>query len=203
MKFIKICGVTTLDDLDVVIGAGANAVGFNMWSCSPRAIDEQTARILCDRARGRIETVLVVVNHPDAEGLRERVGADWVQLHGDEAPQDMFPRSFKAVGLASAEDVREALMFPGERLLVDARDPLRRGGTGERVPQELAREVVRERSVILAGGLRPENVAQAVRRVRPWGVDTASGVESSPGRKDAERVKRFVEAAQQAAPDGF
>ncbi len=198
MSFIKICGVTRQEDLDAVIAAGATAVGFNLWPRSPRAVAEARARELCERARGRIETVLVVVDHPGPDALRMRVGADWLQLHGDEPPEAVGDRAFKAIGLAGRTDVARASAFPGDRILVDARDPTLRGGTGREAPRELARTLARRRRTILAGGLGPENVASAIAAVSPWGVDTASGVEFAPGVKDPDRIAAFVNAAREA-----
>lgn len=198
MSFIKICGITREEDLEAVVASGATAVGLNLWPRSPRAIDETRARRLCELARGRVETVLVVVDHPDPYGLRQRVGADWIQLHGDEGPEAVAPGAFKAIGLAESGDVLRARAFPGDRILVDAQNRELRGGTGRTPPQALAREVARTRRTILAGGLRPENVAEAIARVGPWGVDTASGVEVAPGIKDREKIESFVIAAQAA-----
>lgn len=198
MSYIKICGITRAEDLEQVIAAGASAVGFNLWPASPRCIDEKAARTLCELARGRIETVLVVVDHRDVVGLRDRVGADWVQLHGDEAPESVVDGSFKALGLGREQDLAAARRFFGSRLLVDARDPVRRGGTGHRARWDLAATLAAERRLILAGGLKPSNVAEAVRTVSPWGVDTASGVEIRPGVKDPDAVRAFVRGAMSA-----
>lgn len=198
MSYVKVCGVTRPDDLEVVIAAGASAVGFNIWPGSPRHVDEDRARELCAQATGRIETVLVVVDHRAPEDVRAAVGADWVQLHGDEPPAALDSRSFKALGLGGPEDFGLARRYPGGRLLVDARDPVRRGGTGHRARWDLAAELAGERRLVLAGGLTPKNVAEAVRTVRPWGVDTASGVEIRPGVKDPEAVRAFVAGAMSA-----
>ncbi|MEL6338414.1 MAG: phosphoribosylanthranilate isomerase [Myxococcota bacterium] len=198
MSYIKICGVRSTTDLEWVIEAGASAVGLNVWPSSPRALPENEAAVLIAQARGRIETVLVVVDHPEPERLRVRLGADWVQLHGDEAPGTVGARSYKAVGVADKADLKRALSFPGERLLVDAKDPIRRGGTGRRVNASIVDAIAQKRPMILAGGLRPENVAEAIAEVKPWGVDTASGVERSPGIKDQEKVRAFVRAAREA-----
>lgn len=198
MSYIKICGVRSTTDLECVIEAGANAVGLNVWPSSPRAISENQAATLIAHARGRIETVVVVVDHTEPERLRSRLGADWVQLHGDEAPGVVGAHSYKAVGVSNEGDLELALSFPGERLLVDAKDPVRRGGTGRRVNGSLVDAIAQKRPVILAGGLQPENVAEAIAEVKPWGVDTASGVERSPGVKDQEKVRAFVRAAREA-----
>ncbi|MEM6733086.1 MAG: phosphoribosylanthranilate isomerase [Myxococcota bacterium] len=198
MSFVKVCGITRLSDLEAVIDAGADAVGINIWPGSPRSVGESDAAELVRAARGRIETVLVVVDHSQPHRLREQIGADWVQLHGDEPSELVSGASFKAIGIAGEADVALALGMPGERLLVDARDPVRRGGTGERAPTALAREIAAARRTILAGGLRPDNVEEAIRAVRPWGVDTASGVESAPGEKDRRAVETFVRAAKHA-----
>ncbi|MEM1417917.1 MAG: phosphoribosylanthranilate isomerase, partial [Myxococcota bacterium] len=134
--------------------------------------------------------------------LRETLGLDAVQLHGDETPADvraLLPGAYKAIGVRGAEDVEGARAFPGERILLDARVPGGPpGGTGTAFEWALAERLAGERALLLAGGLRPGNVAEAVRRVRPFMVDVASGVESAPGVKDAAAMAAFVAAARAA-----
>ena len=199
----KICGVTRTEDLETVIAAGAHAVGLNLWAGSPRCVTVDDARKLVAAAAGRIQSVGVVVNMPQNElaALREDVGLDWIQLHGDEpghVVESLLPGAYKALGIADEGHVEEALEMPGEFLLIDARDDVARGGTGKAAPIDLAHKIAAARPTVLAGGLGPENVADRIKRVGPIGVDTASGVEESPGVKDAGKVHAFCEQARNA-----
>jgi phosphoribosylanthranilate isomerase len=122
-------------------------------------------------------------------------------LHGDEPPElvgALLPRAYKAIGVKDGSVVELARRYPGERLLLDASVPGMPGGTGRTFDWSIAAEVAKERKLTLAGGLTPENVAEAVRTVRPFRVDVASGVESTPGRKDPAKIAAFVEAAKGA-----
>jgi phosphoribosylanthranilate isomerase len=201
--YVKICGVTRVEDAEACIAAGASAVGVNLVPGSKRRVDEQAARRIAAAVAGRVDVVAVVAGLPVAELVHvlTRTRADWLQLHGEESPAELervLPRALKAVRIGDASDVRKARTFGGERLLVDAKVDGELGGTGAVFDWTLVGELARERKLILAGGLRPENVAGAVRAVGPFGVDVASGVESSPGIKDVAKVRAFVEAARAA-----
>lgn len=203
--WVKVCGVMTSDDARAAVAAGVDAIGLNFVPSSKRYVTPEAAqRIVDEVGHGAVSWVGVVADEPFARlaELREQVGLDWVQLHGHESPEDLercLPAAFKAVAIASAADAARAESFGGDRLLVDAHAPGQLGGTGQSFDWSLVSGLVRRRRVVLAGGLRPDNVAEAVRRVQPWGVDVASGVEISPGRKDAEALRRFVSAARAAA----
>jgi phosphoribosylanthranilate isomerase len=189
--FVKICGITREEDAHLCVEAGASAIGLNFVPSSKRRVDEATARRIIAAVAGRTEIIAVIADLPASEvrRLRAATGIDWVQLHGEEAPADLdavLPHAFKAARIGDSADVRAAEAFGGERLLVDAKVPSATGGTARR-------------RLILAGGLNPENVASAVRAVRPWGVDVASGVESAPGVKDAAKVRSFVREARAGA----
>ncbi|MEK7706136.1 MAG: phosphoribosylanthranilate isomerase [Myxococcota bacterium] len=200
---VKICGVTTPGDIDLVHAAGADAVGINVWPQSPRAVSAHDAQALVEYARGRLATVLVTVDETAAQ-LRcwlDEVRPDYLQLHGNEPDAlvtDFAPHAYKAIGIASSADVARALVVPGDVVLIDTHDARRRGGTGQPIAGDLDVEVCRARRCMLAGGLRVENVRERILRAHPWGVDVASGVECAPGRKDAELVLAFVRAARQA-----
>lgn len=201
--YVKICGVTRESDLEVCVTAGASAIGLNLVPGSRRRVSPGRARDLAAAAAGRIEVVLVVADLAPAElaALRGEVGGDWVQLHGHESPEQLResgPRALKAVGIETAADVDVAARYPGPRLLVDAKSPAL-GGTGRSFDWALVRRLAAERELVLAGGLTPENVADAVVAVRPFGVDVASGVESAPGIKDPAQVEAFVKNARAAA----
>lgn len=203
--YVKICGVTRRQDAEACVAAGADAVGINLVPASPRCVSVAAARALADAVRGRLQVVVVTADLDDARmrEVIEATGCDRLQLHGDESPSQveaLAPVTFKAVRIGSEADARAARAFAGEPLLVDARHGAMLGGTGRRVDVALVEPLARARRVLLAGGLTPENVAEAIAAVRPWGVDTASGVESAPGIKDHARVATFVAAARAAAP---
>jgi phosphoribosylanthranilate isomerase len=190
---VKICGITRQVDADVAAEAGADWIGLNFWPGSKR-------RVTIDAARGirtPLHKVGVFVNATLDEIRRavEEVGLDRIQLHGDE-PADFWAGPPPALRVARGLDALSA----GEGVvLLDAATP-GYGGAGEPLDWELVRAAVEKtrREIILAGGLTPANVAEAVRVVRPAGVDVASGVESSPGIKDAEKIRAFVTAARGA-----
>ncbi len=202
--YVKICGITRVEDATLCVEAGASAIGLNFVPSSKRRVDEATAARIADSVRGRIEIVAVVADFPEADlrRLRAAVGVEWLQLHGTESPDDLaavLPSAFKAVGLRDATDVRRAGDFGGERLLADAKVDGILGGSGVPFDWSLASALVGTRAVIVAGGLTPANVGDAVGRLRPFGVDVASGVESAPGIKDAAKVRAFVNAARGAS----
>jgi phosphoribosylanthranilate isomerase len=201
MTWIKICGVTSVEDAEHVVSAGADAIGLNFVPGSKRRVTVEQARSLVSAVAGRIEVVAVVADANDdlVEELRHGLGIEWLQLHGAEdaaRTAELLPHAFKAVAIASAEDARSATAFPGERLLADAKVAGSSGGTGQVFEWHLVEELCRVRNLILAGGLNPSNVGRAVRELGPFGVDVASGVERSPGRKDPELVSAFIEAAR-------
>jgi phosphoribosylanthranilate isomerase len=201
MTWIKICGVTSVVDAEHVVAAGADAMGLNFVPSSKRKVTLEQARELVAAVAGRLEVVAVVADPSDdlVQQLRYGLGIEWLQLHGSEdAPRtaELLPHAFKAVAIASADDARGATAFPGERLLVDTKVAGSSGGTGQVFEWHLVEELCRVRNLILAGGLTANNVARAVRELAPFGVDVASGVELSPGRKDPELVAAFVEAAR-------
>jgi phosphoribosylanthranilate isomerase len=200
--WIKICGVTSVEDALLAAQSGADAVGVNFVASSKRRVAIETGAAIAAAVAKLVEVVAVVADRPLAElaELRERTRIEWLQLHGSEAPdfvQGAMPHAYKAIGIATAADVAFARGYPGTRLLADAKVDGELGGTGRSFDWELVRELARERPVVLAGGLKPANVADAVRSVRPFGVDVASGVESGdPRRKDPDRVKAFIQAAR-------
>jgi len=202
--WIKICGITNVEDALAALDAGADALGVNFVSSSKRLVDVAVGLAVREAVGDRAEVVAVVANRSPAElaELRERTGIACLQLHGNEAPdavRAVLPQAYKAVRIATAADVREAWSIPGERLLADAKVDGELGGTGRAFDWTLVVELAAVRPIVLAGGLTPENVAEAVRLVRPFGVDVASGVEAGdPRRKDPERVVRFVRAARSA-----
>jgi len=203
--WVKLCGITSVADARLVVRAGADAVGVNLVPSSKRRVDEATAREIVAAVGGAVPVIAVVADLPPEElsTLRARLGVHALQLHGSEPPAvlaALLPHAFRAVRIATAADVALARSFGGERLLVDAKVQGELGGTGRTFDWSLVTELARERALVLAGGLTPENVGTAVVQVRPYGVDTASGVEgNNPREKDPDRVARFVAAARSAA----
>ncbi len=200
---VKICGVTTIADAEMVVAEGADAVGVNLVPSSVRAVTEERARAIAEAVGARALVVLVVADLPvDAmRALKARVGAGCLQLHGGEpasALGPLLPHAYKAVRVANQADVQAARAYPGDYLLVDAKVEGALGGTGLTAPWGLVAPLAKERRLVLAGGLTPENVAEAIRQVAPDCVDVASGVEP-PGRhgvKDVARVRAFIAAAR-------
>lgn len=205
---VKICGVTTAEDAAFCAEAGADWLGLNFWPEASRGVDRLRGRVVAAaarRARPSIAIVGVFVNQPakDIEAVIEAVGLDFVQLHGDETPE--FSRRFgeraiKAFRPASAADLAELGRYGCATVLLDSRSG-EYGGSGVVGDWNLAARAVAEsdKRVVLAGGLGPDNVGAAVAAVRPFAVDVASGVEAAPGKKDPDKVARFIAAAKEAA----
>jgi phosphoribosylanthranilate isomerase len=198
---VKICGVTSVQDLELCVDAGADAIGFNFYARSPRRVDLEAAKRLVQALAGRALAVGVFVDasFDQIEVVKARTGIGCVQLHGAEPPEllaRLLPHAYKAIRVRDASSLAEARRVGGEHILLDAYVPGQPGGTGARFDWELAAELAAERQVTLAGGLEPANVAAAVARVRPYCVDVASGVEVAPGRKDAAKVREFIRAAK-------
>lgn len=201
MVAVKICGLTTVEDALGCIDAGADAIGLNFWPGSPRCVDIPTARSIARAAAGRTEIVGVFVDFTVAEIRRilHETGIEWAQLHGKEPPalvSALLPRAYKALGVEDESVVALARTYPGEHLLLDASVPGMPGGTGRTFDWDIAAEVARERKLTLAGGLHPGNVADAIRVVRPYRVDVASGVEKLAGTKDLSLVRAFIGEAK-------
>jgi indole-3-glycerol phosphate synthase/phosphoribosylanthranilate isomerase len=205
---VKICGLTNTDDALAAIEAGAGLLGFNFYPKSPRYITPETCQQIVSRIThhaSRPTLVGVFVNSPlaDVKAILDDCGLDLAQLHGDEPPEFLAAldgRAFKGLRPATLEqaqaDARRYARRVAPALLVDACRPGAYGGTGHTGDWALARALAAEYPILLAGGLTPENVAEAVAQVQPWGADVASGVESSPGRKDARKMAAFVRAAK-------
>lgn len=203
--WIKICGVTSVEDALFVEKSGANAVGLNFARKSPRCLMADEAARIVQALSGQMEVVGVFVDAPLEEIRRivRQVGLDTVQLHGSESPGflDQLMReipAYKALRIGGGEDAALARDFAGERILTDAKVVGAMGGTGHTFDWDLIAELNTKRKLILAGGLAADNVGAAIRAVRPYGIDTASGVEDAPGRKSPRKVAEFIEAARHA-----
>src|SRR5262245_23356697 len=200
--FVKICGITRREDAEAAVAEGAQALGFVFWPESPRFLEPSLAEVIAAMLPNSIARVGVFVNQPapHVNAVASSVGLSAVQLHGDEdervIDQIALP-VIKAVSARNGASLDRRWPEP-VMLLVDADDPIRRGGTGTEADWSMAADLARRRRVLLAGGLRPENVARAIEAVRPYGIDVSSGVEQSPGVKDRQLLAALFEAVRAA-----
>ncbi|PYL01305.1 MAG: phosphoribosylanthranilate isomerase [Verrucomicrobia bacterium] len=200
---VKICGITRLDDALGAVEAGAEALGFMFYEPSPRNVSVNVTADIIRRLPPFVAKVGVFVNATEKAVLEtiSLSGIDTLQFHGDETPE--FCRKFsplkvyKAFRIERLESLHALPAYETDAWLLDGFAPDKLGGTGSNFNWELAVEAKKlGRPIILAGGLTPENVAEAVRKVRPYAVDVSSGVESAPGKKDRARMQRFIAAAK-------
>jgi phosphoribosylanthranilate isomerase len=214
MKLIvKICGLTTEEALDAAIAAGADMVGFVFFPPSPRYLSLERATALASRARGQAEIVALTVDMPDRglDDIVENVRPDWLQLHGNEAPDRVrmvkkrfARRVIKAIGVREPGDLAAAQRYRtiADRLLLDAKPPKGAplpGGNGAAFDWAILEDFEPGFTFLLSGGLDAANVGTAIRMARAPGVDVSSGVETAPGKKDPALIRAFVAAARRAA----
>jgi phosphoribosylanthranilate isomerase len=195
---VKICGVRRVDDARLACELGAAAIGFVFWPGSPRFVDPELARAIVSELPPFVSAVGVFVDQtPEyVSDVTALVGLAAVQLHGEEPPGPYMRgrhRVIKAVPVGPDFDPAQACaaLAAGATMLLDAHDPIRRGGTGRTINWRSAAAAARLRPVILSGGLTPRNVVQALLRVRPYAVDVSSGVESAPGVKDPAKLREL------------
>ena len=206
MVRVKICGITSAADAQAAVDAGANLVGFNFYPKSPRHIAEEKAGEIRQKLPKRVKAVGIFVNRVAAEviSVGSSLRLDAVQLHGDEPPETVAEiarvvpviKAFRVEAefpLATLEPYSPAFAF-----LFDAAHTDQYGGTGRTTDWDVARRASAKHRIILAGGLKVENVAAAVRIVRPYGIDVASGVESRPGKKDQGLMREFIQEVRRA-----
>lgn len=206
MVQVKICGITSAADAQAAIEAGANLLGFNFYPKSPRHISEDQAAEIRSKLPKKVKAVGIFVNWLPADviTLRSSLKLDAVQLHGDESPEtvaeiaSLVPviKAFRVepeFPITNLDEYLRAFAF-----LFDAAHTDQYGGTGRTTDWDVARRASLKHRIILAGGLKVENVAAAVRIVRPYGIDVASGVESSPGKKDHELLRDFIKEVRRA-----
>ena len=201
---IKICGITNLADAQLAMELGADAVGFIFYPPSKRSVSPAVAAEICAALPPFVAKVGVFVNE-SAAVIQQRLRdcrLDVIQLHGDEAPG--FGRQFpakivQAIRVQGPESLRRAAEYEVDALLLDTYTPEQRGGTGQPFDWALARQAQSSLRppIILSGGLTPDNVRAAIRQVAPFAVDVASGVESAPGQKDREKLRRFIQECRQ------
>jgi phosphoribosylanthranilate isomerase len=201
---IKICGITNLADALAAVEAGADVLGLNFYERSPRHVSMKTAATIAKQIPPFVMRAGVFVNADEDLVTRAigECGLSLLQFHGDEPPDFCLQyglMSMKAFRIRDAKSLEQLPRYQTDAYLLDAYSPEARGGTGEKFNWELAVEAQKfGKPVFLAGGLTPENVADAVRKVRPFGVDVASGVESAPGKKDHAKILAFISAARKA-----
>ena len=200
--WVKICGITNLGDAQAAVEARADALGFVFYEKSPRFLTISAAAAIAEQMPGFVMRVGVFVN-----ALRETViraagecGLNLLQFHGSEPPEycsQFGLMNMKAFRMRDAGTLKEMAKYQTNAWLLDAYSPEKPGGTGEQFNWDLALEAQAwGRPIFLAGGLTPENVAEAVQRARPYAVDVSSGVEAAPGKKDHAKVRAFIQAAK-------
>ena len=199
---VKICGITNLEDALCAVDAGADALGFVFYKGSPRYITPEKAKEMTSALPPFVTTVGLFVNAgPEAiQQTMQTAGLGVVQLHGDETPEDccLFPYPvIKAVRVRGADSLKDTGSYHVSALLLDAWNDQHYGGSGESFDWQLAKKLTGRSPLILAGGLKPENVAEAIRVVNPYAVDVSSGVEKSPGNKDHDKVRQFIQQVKQ------
>ncbi len=216
MVKIKFCGITCLEDALAAVEAGADLLGFNFYPPSPRSLTAQACEKLVARLenslntpKGRVQMVGIFVNLPSSQvrSILNGCGLDLAQFSGDETPeylQEFTDCGYKALRPAVDETLLQAgSRFPSPHqtpaFLVDAHAPGLYGGSGQTSDWQQARLLAARHAVLLAGGLHAGNVAEAIKTVKPWGVDTASGIETRPGKKDKQKMQEFAAQVHQAA----
>ena len=209
MTIIKICGIKTLKDALAAIDSGADYLGFNFYPKSVRFIEksacaEITSVLKSEHPQIKLVGVFVKSSVYEIKDILQTCHLDLAQLHGDETPEtfaQLAPHAFRAFrGIPESNAGYERNEVPA--MLIDAAVKGVYGGSGVTADWAAAAKLAKQYPLLLAGGLTPENVADAVRQVRPWGVDVASGVESAPGEKDAGKMSAFVKAVKQTMDDG-
>jgi len=199
---VKICGLTNVEDARVALECGANFLGFVMVKKSPRYVTVEQVKKIIDELPSHSLKVGVFQNARvnDIEAMMRECNLDIAQLHGRESVDTIRrlgpERVWKTVTLEKEADVKKAGKYPASALLVDTAVGELTGGTGQVGNWQLAANLASQRRIVLAGGLTPRNIAKAIREVRPHAVDVSSGVEKTPGKKDPERVKKFIEIVQ-------
>jgi phosphoribosylanthranilate isomerase len=215
MTWVKICGITNLEDARIAVDAGADALGFVFHPPSPRYIDPAAAHRIIDQIPRQIEKIGVFVDEvpQNLRGLAQRIGLTGLQLHLElsrlrQEARDLVPQNgvkqYLALGVDSLLQFELPLSLgpPLDAIFLDSGTPTKRGGTGKVFDWEQSRSLVgrikQMANVVIAGGLTPLNVLEAMRILEPWGVDVVSGVEARPGRKDPVKVRAFLTVVRDA-----
>ena len=200
---IKICGITNLEDANAAVSYGADALGFVFYLKSPRKVTPETARNIISSLPQSITTVGVFVDEDKAkvEETASYTGLDIIQLHGSESPEycNFSRKVIKAFRIKDLSDLKQLSDYDVSAFLLDTYSPNEIGGTGQTFNREIAVEAKTYGHIILAGGLNPENIEEAIKHVQPYGVDVSSGVEGEiKGKKDYKKLQLFIERARKA-----
>lgn len=204
MVKVKICGITNLEDARLAVDLGADALGFNFYKKSPRYIEPSKAKLIIEELPPLVSTVGVFADEFSPErisSVAHAVGLNAVQLHGSESPEYVKKvdelRVIKAFRVDSHFDLTLLSLYSAGAYLLDTFDTERIGGTGRVFDWEIAVAAKSYGRIILAGGLKPENVVDAISRVRPYAIDICSGVESAPGKKDPQEMTALFNQVHQ------
>ena len=197
---VKICGLTNLADAQAAVDFGADLIGF-IFAASPRQVTVEEVQEIRERLRGEVSAVGVFVDRDlsEVQQIAKDCNLDYIQLHGSESPgycQQLEKPVIKAFSIKNRESLEELKKYDVHKYLLDTYHPDKLGGTGETFNWDLAGEAKEVGPIFLAGGLNPENVAQAVEKVNPAGVDVSSGVELRAGKKNYRKVRRFIKQAK-------
>ena len=203
MVRVKICGITNQKDAFAALDAGADALGFVFYNGSPRNIAREDAARIIEQLPPFIQTVGLFVNESigTINNIADLCGLDVIQLHGDETPQfcnSINRRVIKALRIKDISSLEPLESFNVAGMLLDAWSPSEQGGTGRTFNWDIAEIASQKKQIILAGGLSPDNVTEAIRKVRPYAVDVSSGVESSPGVKNHMLLRDFIRKAKES-----
>jgi phosphoribosylanthranilate isomerase len=202
MTWIKICGMTDIEDAKKAASLGVDALGF-IFATSVRKIEPDRARKIILALPKTLLKVGVFVNEDSEEVLRmaEYCGLNALQFHGKESPgycQKFFHPVFKTIHIKDLESLKDIEQYHDVSILLDTYSPVQMGGTGTPFPWEIALKAKEKRNFVLSGGLSPGNVGEAIKKVRPWGVDVCSGVEARPGKKDQSKMAEFIKEVRKA-----
>jgi len=202
MTWIKICGITNIEDALNAASQGADALGF-IFAPSPRKVNRTTVRGIVQSLPASLLKVGVFLNQTLSEvrEIADYCHLDGLQFHGEESPEycrKFSQRVIKTIRIKGVESLKDMVRFRNVWILLDTYDPLKGGGTGVQFPWEVASKAKEERDFILSGGLNPSNVGEAIKKIRPMGVDVCSGVEMTPGNKDLSRMVEFIKEVRKA-----
>jgi len=201
---VKICGITEPDDAALAVELGASAIGMVFWPSSPRYVDAARAREIVAVLPPHVNAIGVFVNQTrEAARIAGELRLAAVQMHGDETTEDYAnfrAPLIRAVAVRGEQTHADAAAIPDwVTVLLDAHDPIKRGGTGRVIDWSVAAAIARIRPVYLSGGVNPDNVAAAIAAVRPFAIDVSSGVESAPGKKDPAKLRALFAAVAEGA----
>ena len=202
MTWIKICGITNIEDGLKAASLGADALGF-IFAPSPRRVEPAMVRAIVQSLSTSVLKVGVFLNHPlpEVQEIAAYCNLNGLQFHGEESPdycQKFSQQVIKTIRIKDLESLKDMAKYPNVSILLDTCSPTQGGGTGTPFPWEIALKAKEERDFILSGGLSPLNVGEAIKKVRPMGVDVCSGVETIPGKKDPLKMAEFIKEVRKA-----